>query len=306
MKVLLYDSDDVYLHLLRDNLNQDDYTLVVEQDALKLFDHLEGDVPELIISNFNQYRGGVELVNAVLARLEPPFPYILFLTEDHSETLAVNCLGPIPGDFISTPLRSEEFQARIIVAEKAIALQNLLRAQKDYPPDIALYDPLTNVLNRQAVYERGLVELNRSQRQKTPVCLAMIELINAAEIARQNGEGISNQAIRFVARAIRANLRLYDVVGRWMDGRFMLVLPGLPIEHTRNVIERIIMAIQSVRIRSEDQDQIDLVIAAGYTWSDQGEALPLVELIQRASSAIDRATVLEHQDKLIAYSEAVR
>jgi diguanylate cyclase (GGDEF)-like protein len=306
MKVLLYDSDDVHLHLLKDNLNQEDYSLVVEQDALKLFDHLEGDAPELIISNFNQYRGGVDLVNAVLARLEPPFPYILFLTEDHSETLAVNCLGPIPGDFISTPLRPEEFRARIIVAEKAIALQNLLRAQKDYPSDIALYDPLTNVLNRQAVYERGLVELNRSQRQKTPVCLAMVELVNAAEIARQNGEGISNQAIRFVARAIRANLRLYDVVGRWMDGRFMLVLPGLPIEHTRNVIERIVRAIQSVRIRSGEQDQIDLVIAAGYTWSDQGEALPLVELIHRASSAIDQATMLEHQEKLIAYSEVIR
>lgn len=306
MKVLLYDNDSVHLDLLMDNLNEQDYDLVVEQDALRLFDHLSGNVPELIISNFNQYLGGVDLVNAILARLEPPFPYILFLTEEHSEPHVVDCLGPIPGDFITIPLRADEFRARITVAEKAIALQNLLRAQKEYPPDIALYDPLTNVLNRQAVYERGLIELNRSQRERNAVCLALIELVNASKIADQYGEGTSNQAIRFVARAIRANVRMYDVVGRWNVERFMLILPGLPIEHTRKVIERIINAIRSVRIRDEGQNQIDLEIAAGYTWTNQGEGIPLTDLIYRANTAISRASILGPEKNLIAFSEVMR
>jgi len=298
VKVLLYDNHEEQIDLLQDNLNKYDFSLVVEQESSNLLGHLKENPPELIISNFDLPNGGIELVNLMLALLQPPFPYVLFMTGTYSEKFAVDCLGPVLGDFICKPLEEAEFKARIIVAERAIALQKYLRSQQDVPPDLAMYDDLTNLLNRQAVYERALAEMSRSQREKKPLCLALFEVVNADEIAEEHGDNVARQAIRFVARAIRANVRIYDVVGRWMGAKFMLVLPGVEKEDTHKVVERVYHEIHSVQIRMEDDSLLNLAVAAGFTWHTPKFHIPLVELIDQADQALLEASKVMLGDKI--------
>lgn len=303
MKVLLYDNHQEAINLLRDNLNKYDFSLVVEQDPSNLFEFLKEEPPELIISNFDLPNGGIELVNTMLALLKPPFPYVLFLTESYSKKYAVDCLGPVMGDFISLPVEEEEFTARIAVAERAIALQKYLRSQQNLPSDVAMYDDLTNLLNRQAVYERVLAEMSRSQREKKPLCMAMFEVTNADQIAKDFGEDTALQAIRFVARAIRANVRIYDVVGRWMGVKFLLVLPGVEKEDMRNVIGRVYHEIHSVEIHVENDSVLDLVVAAGFTWYTPKSNVTLYQLIDQSSQALNEANRIEMEDKIAGYLE---
>lgn len=301
MKVLLYETEEDHIKLMQEHLNQEDYDLVIEQEDKNLLNHFESDLPDMIIANFDLPLGGIELVNNILAMLKPPFPYIIFLTDPESEQYAVDCLGPIPGDFVSKPIRNEELHARITVAERAIALQNHLRAQNELPPDIAMYDNLTNLLNKQAVYERVLGEVNRSQREKTPNCLSLFEIVNIDKIEEKYGSKVSDQAIRFVARAIRANIRMYDILGRWMGARFLLMLPGLRPEYTQNVISRIYGAIHSVRIRLEDDSLLPLVVAAGYTSANAAEPTPLYMMIEQANAALVHAAD-EKDEKITNYA----
>jgi diguanylate cyclase (GGDEF)-like protein len=301
LKVLLFNTKEEQLQLVEDTLNKHDYEIIIENDPEKLADCFADDVPEVIISDFEIEGGGIELVNQLLAHLQPPFPYVLFITEAQAESYAVDCLGPIPGDFVSKPIRAEELRARILVAERAIALQNHLRSQEEVSPDLAIYDDLTNLLNRQAVYERALAELNRAHRQKIDTCLALLEIINIDQIKKEHGEKTAHQAIRFVARAIRANIRMYDLVGRWMDARFMLMLPGLPIEYTKNVIERIYSAISAVRIRLSDDETLKVEMAVGYVMSESEEPVPLYELIEGANQALIEAMEMKKPEKVAYY-----
>ncbi len=303
MKVLLYENDQDQLRVLRNNLENQDYELLVEKEAGKVLSHLEGNAPELVISNFNLPNGGIELVNQMLATLEQPFPYVLFITETNSEKYAIDCLGPIPGDFVSKPLREEEFRARILVAERAIALQNHLRTQQETSPDVALYDDLTNLLNRQAVYERALGELNRAQREKMQTCLVLMEIINIDAILEKYGEKVSRQAIRFVARAIRANLRMYDLVGRWMGARFLILLPGVSNKYSKNVIGRIYDAVRSVRIRLEDDTHLPLELAVGFTISDPDKPAPLYMLIDQANMALTEGSKQKPEKRMLAFGD---
>ncbi|MEN8240901.1 MAG: diguanylate cyclase [Chloroflexota bacterium] len=298
MKVFLFNNDKKQHDLVKETLNDQDYELIAESDLEKLVEHFKEESPELIISDFEFKDGGIDLVNQVLAHLQPPFPYILFITESQAESYAVDCLGPIPGDFVSKPIREEELCARIQVAERAIALQSHLRSQESASPDLALYDDLTNLLNRQAVYERALAELNRATRQKIDSCLALMEIINIEKITEEHGEQVARQAIRFVARAIRANIRMYDLVGRWMDSKFLLMLPGLPLDYTKRVVERIYSAISAVRIRISDDESIELELAVGYMLSDAEQPTPLYELIEGANKALSEASKLEKPEKV--------
>lgn len=301
MKVLLFDLSEKQLQLVEETLDQHDYQLIKVNNNEELVDHFDNEFSEIIISDFETEGGGVELVNQLLANLQPPFPYVLFITEAEAEAYAVDCLGPIPGDFVSKPIREEELNARILVAERAIALQNHLRSQESVSPDLAIYDDLTNLLNRQAIYERALAELNRAHRQKIDTCLALLEIINIDKVKEEHGEKVSQQAIRFVARAIRANIRMYDLVGRWMDSRFMLMLPGLPIEYTKNVIERIYSAISAVRIRLSDDETLKVEMAVGYVMSQSEEPVPLYELIEGANQALIEATEMKKTEKVAFY-----
>ncbi len=303
MKVLLYANDPNQIAMVRGLMNGDDYNLLVEEDSAGLYGHLKQEVPDLIISNFDLPSGGIDLVNSILALQQPPFPYVLFITEPFAEKFAVDCLGPIPGDFITKPMDEPEMEARIVVAERAIAMQHHLFSQPDLPPDLAMYDDLTNLLNRQAIYEHALAEIKRSQREKQPVCLVMVEINNASKIDQAQGRDTLRRAIRFVARAIRANLRIYDLVGRWMESKFLVILPGLSMEYGQSVVGRIIEAVHAVNIRLEDGSLLELDIAGGYTYADPDDVRPLYEQIDQANMALSKAVNLVEHPRVLAYKE---
>jgi diguanylate cyclase (GGDEF)-like protein len=302
VKVLLVDNDKKQRKFLKGNLGDQDYEVLMENDGKSVMKYLEADSPELIISNIDTPGGGIDLVNNILKMEKERFPYVIFITEEQGEKHAIDSLGPIPGDFLHKPIKIDELKARVSIAERAIALQDHLREKKDVQVDLALYDDLTNVLNRQAVYERALAEMNRAKREKTQLCLAMVEVINFDKIESTFDLETANQAIQYVARAIRANVRMYDLVGRWIGAKFFLMLPGLPQENTRMVIERIYSAVTSVRVKHVDGDSILIDLAVGYTWTSNGEdSEPLYLLIEQANDSLAEASKLDTDSKILCH-----
>lgn len=303
MKVLVYEEDEPRIELLKEILNQEDYDLVFARSGDALFVLLEDETPDLIVSNFELPKGGYDLANAILARVKRPFPYVLFLTEKKSEKFVVDCLGPIPGDFVSLPLREEAMQARVVVAEKAIALQEYLRSQEKAPPELAMYDPETNLLNKQAVYDRGLVEISRSHRENQTVGVVMMELINVDGVRSQHGDELAALAVRFIANTLRGNIRMYDIVGRWTPACFLILIPGVPAENTGGVVARLYQAVSAIKIPLMDDSLLEMKIAAGYTCAQQGDDLPFAEIVGRAEKAVSAARHMEQEQRVIAFPE---
>jgi diguanylate cyclase (GGDEF)-like protein len=163
-----------------------------------------------------------------------------------------------------------------------------------------MYDGLTNVLNRQAVYERALGEMNRAKREGLELCLAMVDVVNYEWVTSTYDVETANQAIQFVARAIRANVRMYDLVGRWIGAKFFVLLPGLQQEHTSAVINRLYKAITSVRVRHVDGDSILIDLAVGYTWANGDGSDPLYVLIEKANEALAKAVNMGGDHKIMA------
>jgi diguanylate cyclase (GGDEF)-like protein len=300
VKVLIVDQDQVERKFLKDNLGEQDFEILMERNGDGVFKHFGDDYPELIISDFSTPKGGIDLINNILKLEKELFPYVIFITEEHGEKYAIDSLGPIPGDFLHKPIKTEELNARISIAERAIALQKRLRDSKDIQMDLALYDGLTNVLNRQAVYERALGEMNRAKRERLQLCLAMVDVINYEGVTSTYDMETANQAIQYVARAIRANVRMYDLVGRWISAKFFILLPGLPREYARTVINRVYTAVTSVRVKHMAGDSIPIDLAVGYTWADSDEPDPLYVLIEKANEALAKAVNMGGANKIMA------
>ncbi len=292
MKVLLFDPDSKRRAHLRACLAQGEYEIAESEsaaDALAQINYAEDPVHIILAPYDLKEMDGISLINHVLATDLPAYPYILFITDENRRKNVIDSLGPIPGDFVLDPIVDEELLARMQIAERTIALQTRLNSSSGHSESLALYDSLTSVLNRQAVYERALSELNRAQREGIPLSIAMLEVTNLNEIRAEYGPDVRDQAVRFVARAARANVRIYDVVGRWIGAKFLLMLPGARPENARAVAERIARAITTIRIRTPEGGRLQLDVRTGFTTSDRADPQPLYVLIEQANRALETA-----------------
>ncbi len=300
MKVLILETEEKQLDVIRTGLNGQDYDVIQLDSGSGAIDNFKEMGPGIIIADFDKPGfSGLDLINNLLAADLDEYPYVIFLVKKDAEKYVIDALGPIPGDFLVRPINIEEFKARLAIAERSLALQSRLRSSAGHSESLALYDNLTSVLNRQAVYERALAEINRSQREGVQVGLAMIEITNLVDIHESYGPKVRDQAIRFVARASRANVRIYDVVGRWIGAKFMLLLPGISPDNARLIFERIHRAITTIRVRVPSGERLDLEVAVGFTHVTKDDSYPLYIMIEEANKALSEVAVSSSEHVLL-------
>ncbi|MBI3158588.1 MAG: diguanylate cyclase [Chloroflexi bacterium] len=304
MKILIFDPDAEARAFLKKILAQHEYEVLETAEADDVVERLKASEDEpvrILIAAFDQPEmDGMELINHLLAGDLEIYPYIIFVADEARRKNVIDSLGPIPGDFVLSPVVEEDLLSRMTIAERTIALQTSLKQGQGHSESLALYDQLTSVLNRQAVYERALAELNRAQREGIQLSVGMLEVLNLPEIRSEHGPEIRDQAIRFVARAARANVRIYDIVGRWIGSKFLLMLPGASAENARAVLERIAKAVTTIRIRTPEGGRLQLDIRCGFTNSQREDPQPLYVLIEQANQALESAHA-ESDEKVVGY-----
>ncbi len=289
MRVLILDNDPEQRKGLRSNLEGLEFEVVDMSGGEAALDALNEELIDIVVAEFDMPTfSGIDLVNGMLAADLQKTPYLILLVRADGQRAAVDCLGPLPGDYLVRPFSEEDLKAKLAMAERSMAF--LARMREQQGDESALYDPLTGVLNKQAVYERALAEVNRAQREQVPVSIAMAEIHNLTEIGEKHGLETSDQAMRYVARAARANLRLYDLVGRWVGMKFLLVLPGASRENIETVMERVDKSIATIRLRVPDGDHLQLDVRFGAVAKGKEETLQLYEIVEQANEALMKAS----------------
>jgi two-component system cell cycle response regulator len=92
------------------------------------------------------------------------------------------------------------------------------------------------LLNRDELVSALFSETDRAQRLKMP--LALIGIADDA-LRQETLWDDSPAAARDVCRRITRILRSYDSVGTWMEGEFVLLLPGCSLAHAKMLAERL-------------------------------------------------------------------
>jgi GGDEF domain-containing protein len=105
------------------------------------------------------------------------------------------------------------------LASKSGTRLSIVRAATHTAP--AAFDPSTGLLDR-ASTERHVFDLGRDL---TPFSLAQGDIDHFQEYLRVNGREAANLAIRLVARVMQEILRPSDVIGRFGEDEFLVILP---------------------------------------------------------------------------------
>ncbi len=121
--------------------------------------------------------------------------------------------------------------AALIAAVAALATGFALRGRR--LARIAVCDPLTGLLRREA-FDRCLDrELKRAERHGLPVTIALLEVDRLRDLNQASGHLFSDALLTWVASLLRDQFRTTDVIARYAGGCFAVVFldsdnPALP------------------------------------------------------------------------------
>lgn len=100
--------------------------------------------------------------------------------------------------------------------------------------ELTLTDDLTGLANERAFYRVLSSQVTRSRRYTNPLCLAAVEI--EAEVGN---EGLSQEVILAVSCYLRDRLRWVDLIARWSNDRFMLILPETNAEDGNRLLNKV-------------------------------------------------------------------
>lgn len=134
---------------------------------------------------------------------------------------------------ISTP--AESFAAQI---DTRINRYLLLSHQLEH-------DSLTGLFNHTAFMERAHTSIARSIRIQQPFCIALIDIEQFHMINKQYGLNAGDNILREIASRLKHIFRSTDIIGRYTEECFILLLPEINSSHANALFDRAIDHLQS-------------------------------------------------------------
>ena len=132
-------------------------------------------------------------------------------------------------ELVGTRKQVQEAEAKIRELEQELSLVSELVHQ----------DQLTGALNRRGLDEAFEREAKRTDRSKTPLCIALLDIDDFKRLNDTLGHHAGDQALVHLSNVIKEALRPSDSVARYGGEEFIIVLPDVGLEEAAAAIERL-------------------------------------------------------------------
>lgn len=164
---------------------------------------------------------------------------------------------------------------------------NRLNEELDKVRVLSLTDDLTGLPNRRAFMRRVEDEILRSDREKTPLTLIMMDIDNFKNSNDLFGHAAGDEILRVYAEQILTVFRRYDMVSRYGGEEFAVLLPGTDILGAQRALSKIQSKARITQYTHEDVSMAVPTFSAGVAMHLGGESAQ--SLINRADKALYRA-----------------
>ena len=156
------------------------------------------------------------------------------------------------------------------VAEKSV-LQELKKA--------ASLDPLTELPNRRFIETKLSASLEEMKRHGLPFGLIFGDIDRFKEINDTYGHIAGDDVLKMVARTLSANVRAYDLVGRWGGEEFLMVISHIQGETLVTMANKLRSLVRNSFVE-RDENKVSVTITMGATMARPDDDIE--SLVKRA------------------------
>lgn len=144
-------------------------------------------------------------------------------------------------------------------------------------------DQLTGALNRRGMDEAMDREIKRSERQKTPISLALLDIDNFKMLNDTLGHQAGDKALVHLATVIKETLRPTDEVARYGGEEFIIIMSETGLDDAVSSITRLQRELTKKFFLHNNERKL-ITFSAGVALRDEGESAE--DVIARADKAM--------------------
>jgi diguanylate cyclase (GGDEF)-like protein len=208
---------------------------------------------------------------------KPVFLPFLLVAARRNAAFVTRHLWQTVDEIIWVPINHLELQTRV---ENLLRTRRLsLEAQR-----LTTADLITGVHNRRHFFTLGNRELNRARRFNRSLSVIMAEVDHFQGICDNYDYEVGNQALRLTAKRLLQDLRIIDVLGRYGDEKFVILLADTDMNGAEKVAARLVRQNGETHLNTE-RGSITPTISLGIS-SAAGEIPTLETLVDRADNAL--------------------
>jgi len=130
-----------------------------------------------------------------------------------------------------------------IVAERTQVLEQLSNT-----------DPLTEVANRRALFERGNAEFSRFQRTKNKFTVILLDCDLFKDVNDQYGHSFGDEVLKHLCKVCTGEIRNIDFFARYGGEEFIILLPDSELSGAVKTAERIQISLANNGITFQGKD----------------------------------------------------
>jgi diguanylate cyclase (GGDEF)-like protein len=161
-------------------------------------------------------------------------------------------------------------------------------------------DATTGLHNRRWLSEMFVRQIDRCERARQPVCIALVDLDRFRSVNENYGHQAGDRVLSQVARVIRRQLRPSDLVVRYGGEEFACLLPDTELHDAVAALERLRLAIASSQTALAQRATIRCSVSIGVVaWRD---GWSLEQLLCAAEHALARAKEAG-RNRVLAYED---
>lgn len=285
-KILIIDDSESILFLLESILSFD-FKVVSANRVKKALEIIDQSFNTIIIDLMMPEISGIDFIKKIRSIKKFEHIPIIVLTAKHNTEEDIAKLFELgANDYISKPFFSAELVARIKTHSKIKCLtENLIEVNKKLKY-FATHDELTNVFNRNAIFDFLENELLRLKRTKSKLVLLMYDIDHFKTINDTYGHQVGDNVLRKIIKYIKEIVREVDLIGRYGGDEFLVILPDTDKKMAGEIGNRMLSKINSEKIRVSDKT-LKVTISIGLSEYINNENVD--KFIERVDNALYNA-----------------
>jgi two-component system, cell cycle response regulator len=236
-KVLILDDDARITSLLADILQGEGYNVATFNSSKDFLYLARQFVPDLLVLDILMPEvDGFDVCEYFKKDPELKFTRIVVLTAKDTADCRVRSYKVGADAFLTKPLELEEF--REVVRSNLSAKKAVDQMVSDLKNE-TMQDPVTASYSWKYMQRRLAEELKRVERHGRPLSILLVDIDHFRSISVRHGFSFANEILKMVADAVRAKLRQSDLLGRYKEDSFLILLPETSKEAAKTVANRI-------------------------------------------------------------------